>query len=58
MGLLLADALVGPQGGGDRQVAGELRQEPRMEQGILWDVTEADPASRTGGPTGASGSLV
>ena len=43
MGLGLADAGVGSQRGGDRQVAGELGQQAGVERRVVGHVAEADP---------------
>ena len=48
MCLVLSEALVGPKGGGNGQMAGELRQEPRVERRVLWDFTETNPRVQDG----------
>ena len=58
MRLVLADPGVRAQGGGDRHVAGELRQQTGVERRVVGQRRKRTQASTTGGPAGASGSFV
>ena len=49
VGLVLPDAVVRPQGGGDGDVPGELGQEPGMDRRVLGHLAEAHPAVDEGG---------
>ena len=50
VGLVLADPGVGAKRGGDREVAGELRQQARVQRPVVRQLVEPDPGVQDGRP--------